>query len=101
MGVSFPPPPPPHLPSHPQAEPAALLHAVSLSLGWSVSHWRVAAYSGESFLKNGKNLDKLLLPRLTEHLPIFLPSMPHTLPPIPPPQNIPPAHYLHRPRPHP
>src|SRR6266851_8769352 len=87
MWVSFSPPSPPHLSSHRQAGPAALLHAVSLSLGWSASHWRVAAYSGKSYLKTGKDLDKLLLRRLPAHLPIFPPRMPHTLPLILRPQT--------------
>src|SRR5438132_283750 len=88
MWVSFSPLlSPAHLSSHRQTGPAALLHAVSLSLGWSASHWRVAAYSGKFCLKTGKDLDKLLLRRLPPHLPLLLSAIPHTPPLIPPPQT--------------
>src|SRR5260370_20680331 len=90
MWVSFSPPSPPHLSSHRQAGRAALLHAVSSSLGWSVSHWRGAAYSAESSLKTPQELDQTLLPRLPTHLPKFPPPMPPTLPPLPPPPTRPP-----------
>src|SRR5260370_30668877 len=80
MWTSLSPPSPPHLSSHRQAGPAALLHAVPLSLAWSASHWRGAAYSRESYLKNRKDLDKIFLPRLPPPPPLF----PCSNPPPPP-----------------